>query len=103
MDGTREDRLARRLELAAKTLGLVYGLASLAWLVWIMIPEHQRKLMAMRGTEAIRRGAERTACRTGHQAMGQELASGIENYALPYACSLVREKAAEVYERIRYS
>jgi len=99
----QDEDAARQLELATKILGLLYALISLAWLMWMLIPEHRKRLWAMRAVQAIRQATGTLAFRTGHKAMGHELASSTENYALPYLLSVARDKAAAVYERLRYT
>jgi hypothetical protein len=94
-----EDRLARRLKLAAEALGLVYAI----WMIWLMVPEHRRKLAIMRAMAVIRNGAGALASRTGTQAMSLEARTGTENYVVPYGFSLIRDKAGTWYERLRYS
>jgi hypothetical protein len=97
------DAAAYRLEMAARILSLLYALISIVWLMWILIPEHQRKLWAMRAAARIRQVTGTLAFRTGHQAMGLEIASNVENYRLPYLLSAARDKAAALYEKLRYT
>jgi hypothetical protein len=97
--GEDEDALARRLKLAAEALSLVYAI----WMIWVLVPEHRRKLAIMRITAGIQNTAGALASRTGTQAMSLEARTGRENYVLPYGFSLIREKAAAWYERLRYS
>lgn len=97
------EQLTARLDLAVKAASLAYALASLLWLMWILIPEHKRRLLAMQAVAAVQTTARRQACRTGHQAMGHEATSGCENYLLPYRLSLLAERAGKVYERLRYT
>ena len=101
-EAASSDETARRLEMAAKILGLIYALISLMWLAWAMIPEHRKRLWAMKATAAVRQGTGTLAFRTGHKAMGLELASSVENYTLPYLLSQARDKAGEFYEKLRY-
>ena len=99
----QDEDTARRLELTTKALGLLYALASILYLMWVLIPEHKKRLMAMRAAETVRRATGRLAFRTGHLAMGHELASGVENYTLPYLLSRARDKAVTVYGKLRYT
>lgn len=94
-----EDRLIRRLELAAQLLGVGYSL----WMVWTLIPEHRQRALLMRAMAAIRSSAARAACLTGAQAISLEARTGCENYVVPYGFSLIRDKAAAWYEKGRYS
>lgn len=100
-DGTPEQD--ERLEKITKLLSLAYAMISVLWLLWILIPEHRRRLLMMHAAASLRQTAGRLACRTGHQAMGLELRVSVENYELPYRLSLVREWAAKVYEKLRYT
>lgn len=98
-----EDSTAEKLELAAKLLGLIYALMSVLFLIWTLIPNHQKRLLGMRAMEAIRSSAERLASRTGAQAISLEARTGSENYLVPYGLSLLRDKAAVAYEKLRYT
>lgn len=91
---------AARVELA---LRLAYTLACLLLLVWMMIPEHRRRLTMMRMAEGTRKVAGRAAYRAGHLAMGQEISGCGENYNVPLVLSVCRDKAAAVVERMRYA
>lgn len=55
-------------------LELLVALISTAAMLWCLIPEHQRKLMAMRSLDGARRLAARAARAQGHAGMGDELA-----------------------------
>lgn len=94
-----EDARVTRLKIVTQMVMLGYAL----WMLWTLIPEDKKRRAAMAAMAGIRSCADRTAFRTGHQAMAQELRSGTENYELPYLCSRVRDKAACVYEGMRYS
>lgn len=93
------------LETAAKilSLGLVYALASVLWLLWIMVPEHQRRLLMMRAVHQMRGFLGRAAFHAGHQAMGLEISGRGANYVLPLSLSVARDKTAAAYEKLRYS
>jgi hypothetical protein len=91
------------LETAAAILSLAYALASVLWLLWIMVPESTRRLWLMRVVHQMRGFLGRAAFRAGHQAMGLEISGHGVNYALPLTLSVARDKAAAVYERLRYS
>lgn len=95
----QEERAVTHIKLLVELLSLAYAI----WLIWVMVPEHRRKLMAMRVMEVIRRLAERAASRTGEQAISLEARTGTENYVVPYVLSRMRDAAHDVYERVRYS
>lgn len=96
---TAEEKLIRRLELAARAISLAYAI----WMVWMLIPEHRQKMARMRVMEAIRKSAGRAASRAGAQAISLEARTGTEAYLLPYGLSVLRDKAAAAYERARYT
>lgn len=89
------------LETAARILSLLYALMSVVWLIWILIPEHQRRLMAMGAARTLERSAWRTASRAGRQAMGLELSGRGTSYQLPYLLSRLAVTAERVYEKLR--
>lgn len=96
----REEQLRRRLQIATELLGLMYTL----YVMWmLLVPEHRRRLLLMRLTATVKQAAGRAAFRTGHQAMGLELSVSVENYDLPYWLSRLRDRAAAVYDRLRYT
>lgn len=97
------DETIRRLEMTAKILSLVYALISLMFLLWALIPEHRKRLMAMKVAKTIEQSAWRTAFRAGHQAMALELSGHGTNYELPYRLSQVADKAGKAYEKLRYT
>ena len=98
-----EGAAAPRLEMVAQILSLAYAVISILWLIWILVPEHQRRLWAMKAANRTRQVMGTLAFRTGHQAMGLELASSVENYRLPYLLSVARDRAAAFYNKLRYT
>lgn len=99
----RDDDAARKLEMTAKILSLIYAVISILWLLWILVPEHQRRLMAMKAVKTIERNAWRTAFRAGHLEMGHEANGLVTSYQVPYLLSRVAVKAERAYEKLRYS
>lgn len=93
---------AARIELAVKILSLIYALACLLYLAWVMIPAHQRRLMTMQALTRAQSAASRTAFRAGHQAMGLELSGRGTNYSLPYTLSRAADLAAAARNKLRY-
>ncbi|MHB1595389.1 MAG: hypothetical protein ACYCO9_16400 [Streptosporangiaceae bacterium] len=89
---------ARRLEAYVR---LLIGVLSLAATAWYLTPEDQRRLMAMRLAEGSRRLFGRAALRAGRESMSRELQTGREAYTVPYLLARLRDRAAEVYERLR--
>ena len=92
-----EERLAQRIKLAEAAMSL--GLC--LWCLWLMIPEHRRRLWRMRILAGLRQRTDWAARRTGAGSMRAELASGQENYVLPYGLSLARERLIVLYDRAR--
>src|SRR5271156_6683059 len=92
-----DETLAQRIKLieAALTLGLT------GWCLWLMVPEHRRRQWRMRLLLTLRLWTGTAARRTGAASMRAELASGQENYALPYGLSLAREQLTVMYDRAR--
>jgi hypothetical protein len=100
---TPQDDALRKLEMAEKVLSLAYALMSIVLLLWMLIPEHKKRLMAMQVIKTLERNAWQTAFRAGHQAMGLELRGRATSYDLPYRLSLLGEKAGRAYEKLRYT
>lgn len=94
---------AARLETAARLLSLLYALISLLFLVWMLIPEHRKRLAAMKAAKTAERLAWRIASRSEHQEMGLELSGHDASYQVPYLASRAALRAARAYEKLRYS
>jgi hypothetical protein len=92
-----DDRLAQRIKL----LEAATGLSLTAWCLWMMVPQHRRQLWTMSLLSRLNRWTDLAARRTGAASMGAELASGQENYAVPYGLSLLRDRLAAAYGRAR--
>ena len=89
-----------RLRIATELLGLAYT----AYVIWILlVPEHRRKLITMRMLMGLHRAAATAASRTGRRAMALEARGFGKRYEIPYQLSLLREAAAELYDRLRYT
>lgn len=92
---------AARAEQVVKLLASVVSLAYSLWLIWFLIPEHQKKLFLMRLSRAIQNAARQQACRAARPAMRAEVRSGVRNYLLPYSLMLLAERAQRAYDRWR--
>lgn len=90
--------LARRLRTAYLALALVY-LAAVMWTV--LVPPHRRTELRLRLYRSSGRVMSRLARRTGAASMGHELATGQQEYGLPYRLSLARDALARAYDRTR--
>jgi hypothetical protein len=73
--------------------------------MWMMLPEHQRRLAVMRATRWLQAVADRAAARQGRAGMGAELAGrvgdALHRYQTAYSLSVTRDRLARVYERQR--
>lgn len=94
---SEEEQLAQRIKLIEAAAGLALSL----WCLWTMIPEHRRQLAKMAVVARCQRWTGNAARRAGAASMRAELASGQQNYVLPYGLSLAREQLAVVYDRAR--
>jgi hypothetical protein len=101
-EAARDDEAARRLEMAARALSLIYAIIVILFFLWSMIPEHRKRLMMMRLAQGTQRNASRAASLAGHQAMGLELSGHGERYELPYRLSIIAGKAGKAYDQMRY-
>lgn len=85
----------------AELVQALLGISLSLWMLWMMVPEHRRKLWRMRLLLTARRWMASAARLAGAGSMRAELASGHQNYALPYSLSLLREHFAALYDRAR--
>ena len=92
-----DEQVAQRIKLAEAVLTL--GMTG--WCLWLMVPQHRRLEWRMRMLAGLRRSTDWAARRTAAASMGAELASGHENYALPYGLSLARDRLTVLYDRAR--
>jgi hypothetical protein len=73
--------------------------------MWMMLPEHQRRLLVMRATVAVQRVAGRAARREGHAGMGSELAGrtgdAARSYLTAFHLSRARDRATRILEGMR--
>jgi hypothetical protein len=92
-----DDQYANRIKLLEAAAGL--GLS--AWCLWTVIPEHRRQLWRMGLLSRLHRWTAVAARRTAVASMGAELASGQENYTVPYSLSLLRDRLTVAYGRAR--
>jgi hypothetical protein len=92
-----QDQLLIRVKLIEAMIGLGLSL----YLLWIMVPEHRRQLLRMGLIARAERVTGSAARRAAALSMGAELATGEQNYGLPYLLSLAREQLAAAYDRAR--
>lgn len=91
------------LQSLTRLAALVTVLVELAAMVWVMVPDHRKRELAMRAAAAGRRVTATLASRTARAAMARELASGADDYQVPYWFSRARDACARAYERLRYT
>lgn len=103
MSSQDEESQNRSVESAAAVMSLAYATVSLLWLLWYLIPAHQRRLMVMRATWCLRQTAQNAASRAGQRAMGREIRGSSPRYRLPYLLSLAAGAAGRAYNRMRYT
>lgn len=93
-----DSTLARRLRIAYLALSLTY----LAAVMWVMlVPAHKRTEWRLRLYLSSSQVMSRLARRTGAASMGHELATGRQEYGLPYRLSLARLALERAYDRAR--
>jgi hypothetical protein len=92
-----DDPYANRLKL----LEAAAGLSLTAWCLWSVIPEHRRQLWRMSLLSRLHKWTAAAARRTAAASMAAELASGQENYTVPYGLSLLRDRFTAAYDRAR--
>jgi hypothetical protein len=90
-----DDQYKLRLLEAAAALSLT------AWCLWSVIPEHRRQLWRMSLLSRLHKWTAAAARRTAAASMAAELASGQENYTVPYGLSLLRDRLTVAYGRAR--
>jgi hypothetical protein len=90
-----DDQYKLRLLETAAALSLT------AWCLWSVIPEHRRQLLRMSLLSRLHKWTAAAARRTAAVSMAAELASGQENYTVPYGLSLLRDRFTAAYDRAR--
>lgn len=83
------------------SLYLLLSLAYLVWMLWLMVPDHHKTMLRMRLLRSSSRVMSRLARHAGAASISRELATGLEQYGLPYrlACWSLALDAA--YDRAR--
>lgn len=85
-------------------LELVQAVLMLGLTVWLMLPEHQRQLLAMRAAATGRDLAGRLARAQGHAGMGDELdghPQARQHYRTAYRLARMRDDLAGLLDRLR--
>lgn len=85
-------------------LASLYALASLIyalWIIWAMVPEHQKTAIRLRLLRSCELVTSQLARRTGELSVRHEARTGQQSYALPFALSCTRDVFRELYDRAR--
>lgn len=93
----RKEQAESRLKLIVAILSLIYS----GWMIWMLIPQHQRQLWQMKALATGRTAVRKCARRAGVAAMRVELETEQENYVLPYGLSRAAEWLGQAYDRTR--
>jgi hypothetical protein len=67
--------------------------------LWLMLPEHQRRLIVMRATALGQRLTARAAHAEGHAGMGNELAGRPEDAERHYQAATTLSRARDAFSR----
>ena len=83
----------------------IAGLVLTLVMLWMMLPEHQRRLILMRAAHSLQRAAARAAHREGHAGMGNELdgrpGDAHRRYSAAYHLSRARDAFTASLEALR--
>ncbi len=101
-----DEAQARKREARIKILVVAADLLFMAWMVWAMIPDHQRRAVIMRAALHARKASQRAAIQMGCNGMALELAAGQHAGRLWYETARltmtgVHDRALRAYERQR--
>jgi hypothetical protein len=66
------------------SLYLLLSLAYLVWMLWLMVPDHRKTALRMRLLRSSSRVTSRLARHAADRSMSRELATGLEQYEVPY-------------------
>ena len=82
-------------------LYLLLSLAYLLWMLWLMVPEHSKTALRMRLLRSSSQVMSRLARHAGAASMSRELATGCEQYGLPYRLASWSLELDAAYDRTR--
>lgn len=95
----------RRPGKAEQLIYLLTALLTLAAVAWQMMPEHERRLTAMRAVAGLRDLAGRVAASQGHEGMSSELRGRAGEaslfYRVAYRLGVWRDNLSLALERMR--
>ena len=95
----------RKPSKAEQVLALLTAMLTLAAVAWQMMPDHERRLLAMRALAGLRDLAARVAVTQGHEGMASELRGRAGEagrfYRAAYRVSCWRDQLTEAIEQVR--
>lgn len=83
------------------SLYLLFSLAYLLWMLWLMVPEHRKTMLRMRLLRSSSQATSRLARHAGAASISRELATGLEQYGVPYRLARWSLALDAAYERAR--
>lgn len=93
---------AAKTEAAKQAVALVFMVLAMVIMAAATNPDFV-KTWLMRTAAVSRKLLTSAARQAGHTSMGIELTTGVREYSVPYHLSLLRDKAAIMYEKARNS
>lgn len=82
-------------------LYLLLSLAYLLWMLWLMVPDHHKTMLRMRLLRSSSRAMSRLARHAGVASMSRELATGCEQYGVPFRLASWSLELDAAYDRAR--
>ena len=79
----------------------IMSLLVTAAMVWMMLPEHQRRLTVMRLAHVLERASGRAARREGQAGMGSELGGRMGDALRRYSAAYNLSRARDAFRRVR--
>lgn len=83
------------------SLYLLVSLAYLLWMLWLMVPDHHKTMCRMRLLRSSSRVMSRLARHAGAASISRELATGLEQYGVPYRLARWSLELDAAYDRAR--
>lgn len=100
MDSSRQQEAEDTPRVLA-SLYLLLSLGYLVWMLWLMVPDHQKTMFRMRLLRSSSLVMSRLARHAGAASMSRELATGCEQYGLPLWLASRSLDLDAAYERAR--
>lgn len=83
------------------SLYLLLSLGYLLWMLWLMVPDHRKTMLRMRLLRSSSRVMNRLARHAGAASISRELATGLEQYGVPYRLARWSLALDAAYDRAR--